>query len=175
MFCCCAFVAKGCWWQWKAARALALPGMAGPGAPRSHMCCKNAPWMPVISLFPLLFGVFNNNFKVFVFIGFVIIYFYNIFALIKGSRVLLMLFLLLSLLLTASRSSPKDRGAIAVTKWLRSLKKEENLNLRCNLTWVRYKPNQTANLSFRWSIATRNLKISRNMRSLTYVRDDKKF
>ena len=48
--------------------------------------------MPVIPLFSLLFGVFNNNFKVFVFIGFVIIYFYNIFALIKGSRVLLMLF-----------------------------------------------------------------------------------
>ena len=44
------------------------------------------------SPFSLLFGAFNNNFKVFVFIGFVIIYFYNIFALIKGSRVLLMLF-----------------------------------------------------------------------------------
>ena len=35
------------------------------------------------SPFSFLFGAFNNNFKVFVFIGFVIIYFYNIFALIK--------------------------------------------------------------------------------------------
>ena len=91
-------------------------GMASPGDLRSHLCCKNAPWTRVIPIFSLPCVVFNNNFKVFVFVGFVIIYFYNIFALVKGSRVLLMLFLLLSLLLTASRSSPKDRGAIAVTK-----------------------------------------------------------
>ena len=76
-------------------------GMASPGDLRSHLCCKNAPWMPVISLFSLLFGVFNNNFKVFVFIGFVIIYFYNIFALIKK----LFKFLSKMLFTLASRSA----------------------------------------------------------------------
>ena len=51
--------------------------------------------------FSLLFGVFNNNFKVFVFIGFVIIYFYNIFALIKK----LFKFLSKMLFTLASRSA----------------------------------------------------------------------